>query len=473
MRPTYNPTSEPSIIPTYFPSEAPTLVSSDLPIMEPSTNPTYTYTGNPTFMPSTTIPRPTTTTNVQTLLPTSMPTMEPSFSPTIMTLALTDVPTFEPIIKPTYEPSVTLSLIPTFSPTLNPSYIPTVVLSIVPSFVPSFVPTSSPTHSFASFNVTQIFKNVSASDLKSANGTNAIKQAVSSSLNGKVSTNDVVVLNITSSSSSSSSTASDRFRKLTILSNYVIVIYEIKIDLGSNTNALSTYSQLIQELTNAISCGNFTVALKAASKTYNIPNLAYVDASSSVSISSLIIPYTTPPLSKTTSKPALINIPKSSTTESTDLEFNYQFLILIIGLPVSLLILYCIFRYRKKSTATLLITNSDLLSSESNSDYYQTNGEKPFETAHEKFPPLYSKNFNKTINGRDIFNSISDRRKIANNYIPPILSHNQDHVSYITSPSRHNITVEELYPPHNFSIQYGEHPWQVSKIRSKKPVTKN
>eukprot|EP01083_Nonionella_stella_P211078 763600_1 len=104
---------------------------------EDTFNETYRYGVNACYVLDTLSP-----TSDPTMIPSYQPTMNPSFDPTanptnIPTINPTSVPTVNPTINPTFNPTN----IPSYYPTINPTNIP----SYNPTRNPSFDPTTSPT----------------------------------------------------------------------------------------------------------------------------------------------------------------------------------------------------------------------------------------------------------------------------------------------------------------------------------------
>ena len=230
------------------------------------------------------------------------PTVQPS-APSVLPTLVPSAPTFEPTITPTCIPTRNPSFLPSTKPTFNPSF--------APSYVPSFSPTYSPTIDLASATVTHDFNNITTAGLNTTNGTKAIKEAISISLNREVQPDHIQILSMTQGSGPKS------LRTWKIEDNkpfVVTIVYKIFIDIVPNQNITSVYIKLKNQLRNAISSGNLTKTLKTIAKSLNIPGLFNVDANTAAQISELKITTSAVDIQY----PAVSNSPTYRPTESSN-----------------------------------------------------------------------------------------------------------------------------------------------------------
>lgn len=243
------------------------------------------------------------------LAPTNYPAIVP-------TLAPTQKPTLKPTLPPSMQPTSYPAIVPTLVPTLKPTQNPTLTPSTLPTNYPAITPTA------LEYTTTFAFNDYPTPTLSLADE-NALIMATALSMN--ISVNYISVW------------APNNRRLIGYNIQTILNIIIPLINQYANINPTLLYTSLVNELTTAVSTGNFNMYLKAAAIAYNSTSMAAVNVTTSVlTVSPPIVTNTKQPTSVPTAYPTLYSTSYPTIANITKHydhytgKYNEQTLIIII-----------------------------------------------------------------------------------------------------------------------------------------------
>ena len=136
--------------------------------------------------------------------------------------------------------------------------------------------------------------------------------------------------------------------KTEAISPSIVVIYQILIEIISGQDTTSVYTSLKKQLTDAISSGVFTTTLKAAAVTFNLPELANVDASTAAQFSALKITIIDQVSLSPSSQPAASSIISTESKRAFSIAAIIGIVIGIVLIIAAVIFLFYYIRRRKQ-----------------------------------------------------------------------------------------------------------------------------